>query len=344
MSAPFREAPHTLDALERTHAMLAVDCGEPASAYALAVPRTFGRARTITGTRRSIGRPDPIGIFVAGPSDHAPRVLVSVTRLPFEVDPLAWLCARLGAGGWTVAHTRRLPPPWAPRVELGALRDDAGIVEVRRTTAWLDDGRLFRVDVAASAPAWPRVHDLLWPCGRTFSPDRVTGRAGVEARTRVQGPGVAFEHPASLAAARMPEASREAPAWWLTGSDDDDDAFGMGVWAHRFGPEGPAAIEARRSKLRRWLQARGLALARRVEPLPDRETGATPGWTRCDRLAATRGGEPLEVRFAHRDFPDARIGVDALAIAKPAAALPLAHLRATRALAIVGETAEPEPL
>jgi hypothetical protein len=137
--APFRDASHVVSDLEHTHLAVSVTPGaDPSLRYVLPVPRgwshVWGR-----GPRVAPGQPEIIGLFAPAPDRHGPSLVVSVTRLRWDVDPVLWVADGWQAEGWELAVARPLPPRWHPRFEVGALRIKAGEIQVRRTVGFIDD-------------------------------------------------------------------------------------------------------------------------------------------------------------------------------------------------------------
>ena len=131
-AAPFRDALHTLDALPQTHRRMGIEPSSDASLrYVLPIPRGWGRVCGL-GVGQSPGRPEILGVFSPRADLRGPRIIVSATRLRWDVDPLCWVQHHWASSGWEVALARPLDARWHPRFELGALGRVEGTVDVRR--------------------------------------------------------------------------------------------------------------------------------------------------------------------------------------------------------------------
>ena len=146
---PFHHPLPLLDAVDRTHRKVGVAPGDdPSLRYVIPVPRSWGRVSAIAASPDA-NRAEILGVFSPSADLRGPRIIVSATRLRYEVHAEQWVHHAWAAAGWSIATARPLEPRFHPRFEIGALRKLDGAVEMRRCTGFVDNGRLFRVDVAA---------------------------------------------------------------------------------------------------------------------------------------------------------------------------------------------------
>ena len=90
-NAPFRDARHVLPLLPQTHRRMGVVPTSDASlAYTMPVPKGWGRVAGLEACATA-GRPEIIGIFAPDPDLDGPRIIVSATRLRWDVDPASWV-------------------------------------------------------------------------------------------------------------------------------------------------------------------------------------------------------------------------------------------------------------
>ncbi len=337
-TAPFRESSHILHTLPRTHRRVGVRPAHDESlGYVLPVPRGWGRVEALAaGPQR--GRPEILGVFSPEADLAGPRIVVSVTRLPWDVDPRAWVEHHWRKAGWSIAVARPLDARWHPRFEVGALRDTESAVEVRRTTGWVDNGRLIRADVAAPTSNWARLHDLLWPCGVLCSLSKPTYRREVEVQCRVGGPWLGFGLPASWHVRRVAP-SLQGGSRWVASAEAG--VAVVRIDATPWPPGGVEPVEARQHRLRRELRSEGLVPARRVHRVPAEGAAGTPGLAGVFDMHAQDHEEPFSIRMAHLDAGG--VSVDYVA----AVASPLRHpidcMRAHRALELAVASTQVRP-
>lgn len=341
VEAPFRDASHVVPQLEHTHEHVGIiPSGDASLRYVLPVPRRWGRVWGLAASSGP-GRPEIIGAFAPDPDLDGPRIIVSVMRLRWDVDPVLWVRRGWEAAGWEIAMAEPLAPRWHPRFEVGALRHHAGEVEVRRTVGFIDNGRLLRVDTAAPARVWKKIHDLVWPCGVLMSLDRPTFRREVEVTECHVSPPVAFELPASWQVRPARPAWVGAARWIAQPFEGAEGSVALRIdaspWPHvRFEP-----AQARQERVRRELWNQGIAIARRVEPIPAGSATEAPGLCGFFRTLARDHEEDFEVRFAHRNL--ASWSIDYTAITASPDRCALDHMRAARALEIAVATTRIEP-
>jgi hypothetical protein len=322
----FNEARHVLPKLRETHDAIKMrPAHDTKLRYSIPIPKGWGRA-TAVGTPDP-GVPEPLGVFSPSPDLAGPRVIVSVKRLQWEVDPLEWVRYGWIRNGWKVAVARRLEAPWTGRFEIGGFKETDGIVQVRRATGFLDNGRLLRADVAAPQPLWPRVHDMLWPCGVLLDLREPTGRAQVEAQPRRKGPGISFKLPKSW---RAGSGVTDGSLRWIAALEGDAQqcaALRIDVTSRRRAQP----LDHRQRAIAADLRAGGLLLDARIEAV-DPDCGAElPGWRGHHRIMAKgRDGDRFEVRLAHRETDTCTI--DYAMLAPEPGRCHLDWMRATRAL------------
>jgi hypothetical protein len=338
---PFRDASHVVSQVERTHERVGIIPGsDPSLRYLLPVPRGWGRVWGMDATPGP-GRPEILGAFAPDPDLGGPRLLVSVSRLRWDVDPVLWVCHGWQNAGWQVAVAGLLEPRWHPRFEVGAVRQVAGEIEVRRTVGFLDNGRLVRVDTAAPARSWRKHHDLLWPCGVLMALAQPTYRREVERTERYESPSLSFELPASWTARLKPPPWPGALRWAVRPVEGAEGAVAMRIDATPWPSGRVDPIQVRHDRVRRELWAEQIAMARRVERISAGYAEGSPGLGGFFRTDARDHEEDFEVRFAHRDVFGWSVDLTAV-IASPARCA-LDRMRAARAMEIAVATARIEP-
>lgn len=341
-SAPFRDATHTLEAIAQTHRRVGmVPSGDESLRYVLPIPRGWGRVCALE-VSPAPGRPEILGIFSPQPELSGPRVIVSATRLRWDVDPLLWTRHHWEAAGWKIAVARPLDARWHPRFEVGGLRRQEGLVEVRRGVGFVDNGRLLRVDAVAPSSQWPRVHDVLWPCGVLCSLAKPTYRREVEARRRIGNSLlVAFGLPASWHASRVSAPWVGVERWVVAPSDEIGRSVALRVEASAWSGETLEPIEARQLRVRHELWQQGIRMARRAERIHAGLAAGTPGLAGVFAVVARDDEETFEVRLAHRVVEDVIVDYT-LVVASPER-FPLDFMRASRALEIAVASTEVRP-
>jgi hypothetical protein len=329
---PFRDASHAVEHVERTHERVGiVPTGDPSLRYVLPVPRGWGHVWGLAASPGP-GRPEILGLFAPDPDLDGPRLVVSVTRLRWDVDPMLWVRRGWEAAGWQIAVAGPLDPRWHPRFEVGALRHAGGEIEARRTVGFIDNGRLVRVDAAAPARSWKALHDELWPCGVLMSLAQPTYRREVERTERHEGPPVSFELPASWTARPTTPAWPGALRWVAHPVEGSEGSVAMRIDASPWLGGRFDALEARHERVRRELWAQGIAMARRVERVPSGSALGSPGLCGVYRTDARDHEDDFEVRLAHRDHEGWSVDLTAV-VAAPTRCV-LDHMRAVRAMEI----------
>jgi len=339
--APFRPSEHVLGTLSQTHRRVGIVPSSDASLrYVLPIPRTWGRVCGLAATPAA-GRSELLGIFAPTPDLSGPRIIISVTRLRWDVDPIAWVRHRWETAGWSVAVARPLHSRWHPRFEVGALRCTEGEVEVRRCTGFIDNGRLLQVEVVAPSSQWPELHDLLWPCGVLLSLQNPTFRREVEAQKRIGNPRVRFGLPASWVSKVIAPARAETCRWVASPQDGGEHSVALRIDVSPWPRDGIEPVASRQARVRRELWAQGVALAGRIKRIPAGLATGAAGLMGLFSAKARDREERFEIRFAHRDGDG--LSVDyTMAIASPERH-PLDHMRAMRALEIVIASTEIHP-
>lgn len=338
---PFRDASHVLEHVERTHERVGILPGsDPSLRYVLPVPRGWGHVWGLAASPGP-GRPEILGLFAPDPDLEGPRLVVSVTRLRWDVDPILWVRRGWEGAGWQIAVAGPLDPRWHPRFEVGALRHVQGEIEVRRTVGFIDNGRLLRVDAAAPARAWKAEHDRLWPCGVLMSLAQPTYRREVERTVRHASPSLSFELPASWAARRTPSPWPGALRWASHPVEGSEGAVAMRIDASPWIGGRIDSIEARHERVRRELWAQGIAMARRVEQCSSGSAMGSPGLCGFYRTDARDHEDDFEVRLAHRELEGWSVDVTAI-VASPARCV-LDHMRTVRAMEIAVATTRNTP-
>ena len=337
---PFRDAPHVLEQMALTHRRQAiVPSSDPTLAYSLPIPKGWGRVQGL-GVHATAGRPEILGIFAPDPDIEGPRIIVSATRLRWDVDPAEWVRHGWELAGWSIAMARPLEARWHPRFEVGGLRTIDRRVEVRRATGFVDNGRLLRVDVAGPASTWERMHDVLWPCGVLMALDRPTYRREVEPQVHRGGPHMAFCLPESWSARPQP------PPWlgttrWVAEPADTQGSVGLRIEATRWQYDRAEPIETRQHRLHHELWTRGISLARQPKRIAPGSAMGTPGLVGTYVATARDREQTFELRFAHRDVDGWSFDYTAV-IASPERC-PLDRMRAIRALEIAIATTQIRP-
>ena len=341
VESPFRDASHVLGLVEHTHERVGILPGsDPSLRYVLPVPRGWGRVWGLAASSAP-GRPEILGLFAPDPDLDGPRLVVSVTRLRWDVDPVLWVVNGWRAAGWEIAVAGPLPPRWHPRFEVGALRRADGEIEVRRTVGFIDNGRLVRVDAAAPARVWRKLHDVLWPCGVLMSLAQPTFRREVERTERYESPPLAFELPASWTACPAPPAWAGALRWVAHPVEGAEGAVAMRIDASPCPGGRFDSLDTRHERLRRELWVGGIAMARRVERISSGSAMGSPGLCGFYRTDARDHEDYFEIRLAHRHVEGWSVDLTALT-ASPARCV-LDHMRAARALEIAVATTRITP-
>ena len=340
--APFRDASGVLDALTQTHRRVGVvPSGDESLRYVLPVPRGWGRVCALAANPAA-GRPEILGIFSPQPDLAGPRLIVSATRLRWDVDPLLWTRYHWEAAGWRIAAARPLEARWHPRFEVGALRRVEGEVEVRRGVGFVDNGRLLRVDAVAPSSVWARVHDTLWPCGVLFSLAKPTYRREVEARMRIGNSSlVAFGLPASWAATIAPSPTGGVERWVASPTDEIGRSAALRVEASVWDGATLDSIETRQYRVRHELGRQGIRISRRIERIHAGLAAGTPGLAGVFAAVGRDDEESFEVRFAHRVVDG--VLVDYTMVVASPKRFPVDFMRAARALEIAVATTEVRP-
>ncbi|MCX4248123.1 hypothetical protein [Paraliomyxa miuraensis] len=338
---PFRDAPHVLEQVAQTHRRQAiVPTGDPTLAYSLPIPKGWGRVQGL-GVQAPVGRPEILGLFAPDPDIEGPRIIVSATRLRWDVDPVEWVRHGWELAGWSIAMAQPLEARWHPRFEVGGLRTIDRRVEVRRATGFVDNGRLLRVDVAGPASTWDRMHDVLWPCGVLMALDRPTFCREVEPRVRRGGPYMAFCLPESWTARPQPPPWVGTTRWVAEPTDAAQGSVGLRIDATRWQYDRPEPVQTRQHRLHHELWIKGIALARQPKRIPPGSAMGTSGLVGIYLATARDSQQTFELRFAHRDVDGWSFDYTAV-IASPER-YPLDRMRATRALEIAVATTEIQP-
>ena len=339
--APFRDARHVLPHLSQTHRNQGiVPASDPSLAYSLPVPKGWGRV-TGLGASAAAGLPEIIGVFAPDPDLEGPRIIVSVTRLRWDVDPASWVRHGWEATGWGIAMAQPLDPRWHPRFEVGGLKRIGDRVEVRRATGFVDNGRLLRVDVAGPRPIWEKLHDLLWPCGVLMSLAKPTFRREVEPLVQHGGPTMRFALPESWRALPQPPPWTGTSRWVASPMEGEEGSAALRIEATRWPGSKPEALERRQRRLAQELWERGIALGGRFERVPAALAAGTPGLAGVFAARARDHEEDFELRVAHRDVEGWSLDYAAV-IASPERC-PLDRMRTLRALEIAVSTTETRP-
>jgi len=338
---PFRHPTEVLDTLPATHRRVGiVPGGDDSLRYTLPVPRGWGRVSGLASSPAP-GRPELLGVFSPQPDLSGPRIMVSVARLRWDVDPLRWVRHGWEAAGWSVAVARPLEERWRPRFEIGVLRSVDGEVEVRRSTGFVDNGRLIRVDVAAPLSWWPKLHDLLWPCGVCMELAQPTKRAQIEATQRYGGPLVTFELPQSWHASKAKPLGPEATRWVAAPGEEVGRSVALRIDVTAWPSGGAEAIEIRQRRVRRELWARGISMSRQVQRLHAGVGAEAKGLVGLFYAEAHDRDENFEIRLAHCDTDGLSVDYTML-VASPETHI-VDRLRAARALEIALMTTQTRP-
>ncbi|MCX4240176.1 hypothetical protein [Paraliomyxa miuraensis] len=338
---PFCDASHVLKRLETTHRrQTIVPSSDPTLAYALPVPKGWGRVQGL-GAHAAAGHPEILGIFAPDPDIEGPRIIVSATRLRWDVDPAEWVRHGWELAGWSIAMARPLDARWHPRFEVGGLKVIDGRVEVRRATGFVDNGRLLRVDVAGPSSTWGRMHDVLWPCGPLMALERPTYRREVEPQVHRGGPHMEFCLPESWSARPKPPPWLGTTRWVAEPIDGAQGSVGLRIEATRWPLDRPESIEVRQHRLHHELWTDGIALARQPKRISSGSALGTAGLVGIYVAHAHDREQTFELRFAHRDVNGWSFDYTAV-IASPERC-PLDRMRAIRALEIAVATTQIRP-
>lgn len=312
---------------------------DPSLMYTVAIPRGWGRA-TQMGAPPRAGRADLLGVFSPTSDLSGPRVIISVTRLQWEVDPRAWVRHGWTAGGWAIQVDRWLSTPRG-RFEIGAVRAHCGRAEVRRTTGFVDNGRLVRVDVVAPLGEWEKLHDLLWPCGLLFQLAKPTRSDHIERRVQRDGPLTRIEVPASW---RIRPAS--APAgihrWMVCPTEGVQRSTIVLADAQRGASESLPTPHQRTQRLKHELRGTGITVARTGERYRFADVSEVPRVVEATRyVAQNQEGEPIELRLVHVDGSD--VALDYALLVNSPEQCPIDLMRGNRALELAVHTTTIRP-
>jgi hypothetical protein len=141
---------------------------DPASAYRLLVPNGWARVTRLGGIRFEMARPEPVGLFVSSTQHGAPVVSVTQARLPVEIAIEDYVRAQLAHEGWSVFSIRWVEYPSGLRLDVAALPITRCRDQVRRTTAFVDGGRLLMHSAFCPVREWSRLCEALWISAATF--------------------------------------------------------------------------------------------------------------------------------------------------------------------------------
>lgn len=340
-SPPFHDASSALERVHETHRRLQiVPTSDPSLAYSLPIPIGWGRV-TGLGACATADRPEILGIFAPTPDLDGARVIVSATRLRWDVDPVEWVRCSWELGGWSIAMARPLENRWHPRFEVGGLRHVGGRTEVRRATGFIDGGRLLRVDVAGPATSWEELHDLLWPCGVLMSLVKPGYRREIEQMVRHGGHHLTFALPASWRALPQPPPWEGTSRWLATPIEGAQGSVALRIEINRWRSDRPEPIQARQYRLHHELWTNGIAMSRSPRRVAAGSATGTPGLAGIFMASARDRDESFEVRIAHRDVDGWSFDY-ATVIASPERC-PLDRMRAIRALEIAVATTRAQP-
>lgn len=328
---PFEQPMSVVRAIRETHNRVGVIPTDPGLRYVIPVPKGWGRVSELAA-RAGHGRPEIMGIFSPSTDLSGPRVVVSVERLAWEVDPLEWVRLGWERSGWSIGVARWLKTPQG-RFEVGALRERDGTAEVRRTTGFVDNGRLIRVDVGTPLAQWSQWHDVLWPCGiltQLASPTRVTA---IEATRGVRCGPIGVEVPRSWhAETAKPVATAFRAVVIATQGTQGSVTLCIDVSAPR---RGLPTAEHRVARLRRGLYEQGVAVARHGTPFELGLVGS-PRVEGAFSFGCSRGDERLELRTAHLGLDETQVDL-AVLVASPKQC-PIDWLRGCRALQLAADS------
>ena len=325
---PFRHPELPLHNVRDTHRIVRMEPDHDATLrYALPIPKGWGRATRLVVPKPHPHAPEVIGVFSPTSDLSGPRIIVSVKRLRWEVDPLHWVTYGCTVGGWQLATARYLDAPRADRFEVGGMRLIKGRVDVRRRIGFVDNGRLFQVDVAAPADQWADLHDLLWSSAALLQLHKPTGRRAVESHPRYNGQGLSFCLPASW---RVSRAETATGLRWFGGVEADvQKTATLRIDVARRDEHTPPP-DLRRRAIAKELRARDLLLAAHAERNEHDPAADLDGWGGTYRVDGSYHDTPYELRIAHRDTD--RHAIDYISIAPRPGTYHLDWMRTTRAL------------
>ena len=170
------DAAYTLATLEHTHTIVqTVPGGDETRAFALAVPKSWGYAKTFGPVTEELFVPRGIGYFAGGLEAEDPVISVSATRVPFEVPIDHWTRALFAAEGWTALQGTWFPGPHGSMFDLTGVKVVDHIELVRRTTVRNDGISLFSVHTICGRTRWDELKESLWVAHLTF---KLTGGQG----------------------------------------------------------------------------------------------------------------------------------------------------------------------
>ena len=332
MTTPLFRVPsdYAIGRMGATHRRVAVvPAGDESLRYVMPIPTGWGRA---TGMNASPGpnRPELLGVYAPTADLGGARLLVSVTRLRWDVDPIAWVCHGWREAGWQTSVARPLPSRWSPRFEVGAVAERSGAYEVRHTVGFVDNGRLLRVDAVAPWPQWEGVRDTMWLCQAYFSLIKPTFCRTVEAIAPYEDERVAFGLPASWRAAQVLPSRAGASRWVARPFDGAASVVVLRIDAVERPRDAAVPMPQRWDRLRKELYSQGIAMSRKVTRVERTELREAPGVAGCFRSEAVNGDQRFEIRVVHCERPG--MSIDFTLIIGSPDRHPLERMRAVRGL------------
>ena len=336
--ALFRHPEPNLELLTQSHEVRCIETDfDPGASFMVPVPREMSTARPTRHVPQGKERPMPIAAFGYPPRLEGARLGVSSQTLRWEADPMEWLRWQAVRQGWRVAFSQRHPGPKGPRYELGALREEEGHVEVRRTMAIRSGARLMRCDAWAPMTDWAAHHDALWHAVEGFRLGQHR-RGSVEPMLAHEGPLLAFAVPGSWDARGAGGARRME--WAAQLAEDAQRGAVLKLWAYN--QDDTSSAQGRRDALWRELKQDGAKLGVVLTAERPEFAEAIPGWLGQWQAAIGPDGRDGVAVLVQRE--EDGVAVDYLMLAPAAGTQHVDWMRATRALDVAVATTELRPI
>lgn len=279
---------------------------DPRLAYQIAVPASWSFSKD-SGPPPAGMTPQGLGAFASSSAPGAPRIAVTVMRVPFEIPLDAWVRLSLAHDGYQILAASYFPGPnglffdaTAARM-VGAAGAAADRQEVLRTTVRSDGGNVFSVNTTCDQKDWDAAKDVFWSAHLSFKPSQGSGTSEMEARKFISADNPDFQtsRPASWSGERVKQESKDVSAVDLRLLNPARTVV-LGyvqVKAQRASSEGPARDLAalRDDSLARLKRSLGYVPSQPFQPLTltdDPRSEAVEGWL---------GGFSGEAKLADND-------------------------------------------
>lgn len=331
------EAPEAAAAAAQTHSLIEIYPKQNLmSAYRTLIPDGWRQATRIGGVRFEPCRPVPLGFFTA---DNTGNTVITITQadLPVEFRLEDWVRAQCAFEGWSVFEVRWVDYPSGRRLDVGSSRWLGKEQHVRRTTAFVDHGRILRHDAFVRVADWLRYKDALWVSAASFELVRATGNDRFERWS---------EHTQGFLTVRMPN------TWEIEGKKSPSSISAIDarlfVRGRLFGyvrvkaemKEKAPSLEQELLISDRELRQGDMTPARRKTEVTNTLGETVPeGWLgKFESVAAVPGNALVQVRYGYKFTDNTLFSV--LAVSEQVEKDRLGFLRTNRAFEIASLTAE----